>query len=124
MVFFVEILVRLGPKKVDFGSPLAPSWSQNGAQNHPSGAKKGPESTIPRTLLRHWKRALKKHNMLAFFTALFPSSLSERSFIQKYYANAFGKPLNQNKKKTHPNIQRLNETMTIFSKTSSALHQT
>ena len=96
---FFEFLVRLGAKKVDFGSPLAPSWSQNGAQNHPSGAKKGPESTIPRTILRHWKRALKKHNMLAFFTALFPSSFSERSFIQKYYANAFGKPLNPNKKK-------------------------
>ena len=109
--------MRLGAKKVDFGSPLAPSWSQNGAQNHPSGAKKGPESIIPRTILRHWKRALKKHNMLAFFTALFPSSFSERSFIQKYYANAFGKPLNQNKK-MNPNIQRLNETMTIFSKTS------
>ena len=99
IVFFFDFLVRLGAKKVDFGSPLAPSWSQNGAQNHPSGAKKGPESIIPRTILRHWKRALKKHNMLAFFTALFPSSLSERSFIQKYYANAFGKPLNPNKKK-------------------------
>ena len=99
IIFLIEILVRLGAQKLDFGSPLAPSWSQNGAQNHPSGAKKGPESIIPRTILRHWKRALKKHNMLAFFTALFPSSLSERSFIQKYYANAFGKPLNPNKKK-------------------------
>ena len=120
---FFEILMRLDAKKLDFGSPLAPSWSQNGAQNRPSGAKKGPESIIPRTILRHWKRALKKHNMLAFFTALFPSSLSERSFIQKYYANAFGKPLNP-QKKTNPNIQRLNETMTIFSKTSSAIHRT
>ena len=96
---FLEFLVRLGAKKVDFGSPLAPSWSQNGAQNHPSSAQNGPESIIPRTILRHWKRALKKHNMLAFFTALFPSSLSERSFIQKYYANAFGKLLNPNEKK-------------------------
>ena len=137
--------MRLGAKKLDFGSPLAPSWSQNGApwrpagpnmapkitqvvpKSHPSGAKKGPESIIPRTILRHWKRALKKHNMLAFFTALFPSSLSERSFIQKYYANAFGKPRNQNKKKhkhSNPNIQRLNETMAIFSKSSSAIQQT
>ena len=106
IVFLFEILVRLGAKKVDFGSPLAPSWSQNGAQNHPSGAKKGPESIIPRTILRHWKRALKKHNMLAFFTALFPSSLSERSFIQKYYANAFGKPLNQNKKRKQIQIYK------------------
>ena len=35
---FFEILVRLGAKKLDFGSPLAPSWAQNGAQNRPSGA--------------------------------------------------------------------------------------
>ena len=44
IVFFFNFLVRLGAKKVDFGSPLAPSWSPNGAQNHPSGAKKSPKS--------------------------------------------------------------------------------
>ena len=36
---FFEILGRLGAKKLDFGSPLAPSWAPNGAQNRPSGAK-------------------------------------------------------------------------------------
>ena len=59
--------------------------------------------------------------MLAFFTALFPSSLSERSFIQKYYANAFGKPLNP-KQKQNTTIQRLNETMTIFHQPSIELN--
>ena len=43
LFFSLIFLVRLGAKKVDFGSPLAPSWSQNGAQNHPSGAKKSPK---------------------------------------------------------------------------------
>ena len=37
---FFSIFWRLGAKRVDFGSPLAPSWVQNGAQNRPSGAKK------------------------------------------------------------------------------------
>ena len=103
--------MRLGAKKVDFGSPLAPSWGPNGPKivkklsgrcspfrdsflfesfwcdlvpkrsilgapwrpagpqmapkitqvvpkSHPSGAKKGPESIIPRIVLRHWKRAM------------------------------------------------------------------
>ena len=36
---FFEILVRLGAKKFDFVSPLAPSWAQHGAQNRPSSAK-------------------------------------------------------------------------------------
>ena len=31
--------MRLDAKKLDFGSPLAPSWVPNGAQNRPSGAK-------------------------------------------------------------------------------------
>ena len=35
-----SIILRLGAKKVDFGSPLAPSWVQNGVRNRPSGAKK------------------------------------------------------------------------------------
>ena len=48
---FFEFLVRLGAKKVDFGSPLAPSWGPNraqnlpkGAQNRPSGAKMAPKN--------------------------------------------------------------------------------
>ena len=36
---FFEALVRLDAKMLDLGSPLAPSWAQNGAQNRPSGAK-------------------------------------------------------------------------------------
>ena len=35
---------RLGAKKMDFRSPLGSSWVQNGAQNHPSGAKMLTES--------------------------------------------------------------------------------
>ena len=34
---FFEIFARLGAKKLDFGSPLAPSWAQSVAQNRPSG---------------------------------------------------------------------------------------
>ena len=36
--FFV-ILARPGAKKLDFGTPLAPSWAPNGAQNRASLAK-------------------------------------------------------------------------------------
>ena len=43
---FFEILVRLGVKKLDFVSPLAPSWDQNGAQNRPNGAKGPPRATV------------------------------------------------------------------------------
>ena len=103
---FLNFWCDLVPKRSILGAPwrpagpqMAPKITQVVPKSHPSGAKKGPESIIACTILRHWKRALKKHNMLAFFTALFPSSLSERSFIHKYYANAFGKPLNPNKKK-------------------------
>ena len=39
---FFEFLVRLGAKRVDFGSPLAPSWGPNGAQNRPKGAQNRP----------------------------------------------------------------------------------
>ena len=42
---FFEFLVRLGAKKVDFGSPLAPSWAPNGAQNRPKGAQNRPSGT-------------------------------------------------------------------------------
>ena len=35
---FFDILARLDTKMLDFGSPLAPSWAQNGAQNRTSGA--------------------------------------------------------------------------------------
>ena len=35
---FFDILARLDAKMLDFGSPLAPSWAQNGAQNRTSGA--------------------------------------------------------------------------------------
>ena len=36
---FFDILARLDAKTADFGTPLAPSWAPNGAQNRPSGAK-------------------------------------------------------------------------------------
>ena len=116
-----------------FWCDLVPKRSILGAPWRPAGPKMAPKITqvVPKGARKYnpshhfapLETSTKKHNMLAFFTALFPSSLSERSFIQKYYANAFGKPLNPNKK-NNPNIQRLNETMTIFSKTSSAIHQT
>ena len=51
---FFEILVRLEAKKRDFGSPLAPSWAQSGAQNRPSGTKnpqKKHKMVLPRTVL-------------------------------------------------------------------------
>ena len=35
--------MRLDGKMLDFGTPLAPSWVPNGAQNHPSVAKKPPK---------------------------------------------------------------------------------
>ena len=33
---FFDFLVHLGAKMLDFGTPLVPSWLQNGAQNRPS----------------------------------------------------------------------------------------
>ena len=36
---FCRLLSRLGAKMADFGTPLAPSGVQNGAQNRPSGAQ-------------------------------------------------------------------------------------
>ena len=36
---FFDILAHPRTKTVDFGTPLAPSWAPNGAQNRPSGAK-------------------------------------------------------------------------------------
>ena len=41
---FFDFLVHLGAKMLDFGTPLVPSWLQNGTQNHPSGAKMTPIS--------------------------------------------------------------------------------
>ena len=61
---FFEILVRLGAKKLDFVSPLAPSWAQNGTQNRPNGAKNG-SRTFPGQL---------------HCADLLPRSLSERSW--------------------------------------------
>ena len=40
---FFEVLVRLDAKTLDFGTPLAPSGVQNGAQNRPSGTQKPPK---------------------------------------------------------------------------------
>ena len=31
--------MRLDAKMLDFGTPLAPSWAQNGARNRPAAAK-------------------------------------------------------------------------------------
>ena len=38
---FFEILAHPGAKTLDFGTPLAPSWAPNDAQNRPSGAQNG-----------------------------------------------------------------------------------
>ena len=34
----MRLWARLDAQMLDFGTPLAPSWDQNGAQNRPSGA--------------------------------------------------------------------------------------
>ena len=77
------------------GAQLVPKWRPKSLK----WCQKGPRKYNLSHYFAPMETSTKKHNMLALFTALFPSSLSERSFIQKYYANAFGKPLNPNKKK-------------------------
>ena len=42
---FFEILMRLDAKKLDFGSPLAPSWAQNAEPHRPSCSKKAPKTS-------------------------------------------------------------------------------
>ena len=61
---FFRLLMRLGAKMMDFGTPLAPSGVQNGARNRPSGAK-NPLFSLQRAHL--------------FFSSL-PRSLSEGSW--------------------------------------------
>ena len=41
---FFEILAHPGAKTLDFGTPLAPNWAPNDAQNHPSGVQTAPIS--------------------------------------------------------------------------------
>ena len=60
---FFDILAHPGAKTLDFGTPLAPSWAPNGAQNRPSGVKNG---------LRTFPVELHCADLL-------PGSLSERS---------------------------------------------
>ena len=45
---FFEFLVRLGAKKIDFGSPLAPSWAPNGAKIGQRASKIA--NTVPKWL--------------------------------------------------------------------------
>ena len=42
---FFEILMRLDAKKLDFESPLAPSWAQNAEPHRPSCSKKAPKTS-------------------------------------------------------------------------------
>ena len=131
-IFFFDFLVRLGAKKIDFGSPLALSWSPNGAQNHPSGAKKSPKSCQkgsrkynPSHYFAPLETSTKKniicwHSSPPCFRVRFRSVPLSKNIMQMHLANHWTKT----KKNTNPNIQRLNETMIIFSKTSSAIHPT
>ena len=63
---FFNILGRLGAKKLDFGSPFAPSWAQNGAQNRPSGAKWHPLLKPAAAFLETWNRFAAKVAFGAF----------------------------------------------------------
>ena len=64
---FFEFLVRLGAKKVDFGSPLAPSWAPNGAQNRPSGAKWLQKTVGDRALCHPFSQPFPKIDLLMHF---------------------------------------------------------
>ena len=68
---FFEFLVRLGAKKVDFGSPLAPSWGPNSAQNRPKGAQNRPSGAKMRPFSQ--RRG-------ALFPTYFHNYFSERSW--------------------------------------------
>ena len=68
---FLSFWCDLGPKRSILGAPwrpagpqMAPKITQVVPKSHPSGAKKGPESIIPRIVLRHWKRAMINEKMI------------------------------------------------------------
>ena len=52
---FFEALVRLDAKMLDLGTPLAPSWAQNGGQNRASIAKRLKKSIRGAHFLWSWK---------------------------------------------------------------------
>ena len=67
LFFLLRFWCGLVPKRSILGAPwraagpkMAPKIILVVPKSHPSGAKKGPESIIPRTILRHRKRALTK----------------------------------------------------------------
>ena len=75
---FFRILAYPGAKTLDFGTPLAPSWAPNDAQNRPSGAKK-PQ---------------KKHKMVLTFADLLLGSFLER--CPAPFPSIWGSPGHQN----------------------------
>ena len=48
---FFRLLKRPGAKMLDFGTPLASSFAQNGAQNRPSGVKNASRTSLGGLLL-------------------------------------------------------------------------
>ena len=65
VIHFLRFWCDLVPKTSILGAPrrpdvaqMAPQIAQVVPKSHPSGAKKGPESIIPRIVLHHWKQAM------------------------------------------------------------------
>ena len=62
---FSHFFCDLVPKRLILGAPwrsagpqMAPKITQVVPKSHPSGAKKDPESIIPRIVLHHWTRTM------------------------------------------------------------------
>ena len=66
---FFKILVRPGTKKLDFVSPLAPSWVPNGSQNRSKGAQNRPSGTKMRPFSQRWVALFGASFFLWFFGA-------------------------------------------------------
>ena len=70
--------MRLDAKMLDFGTPLAPSWGPNGAQNRPNGAKMSLKSSalVPKSDL--WNCLVSKITFGAFLGIIFLDFRSTR----------------------------------------------
>ena len=68
---FFRLLMRLGAKMMDFGTPLAPSGVQNDAQNRPSGVKIGFRKLPSRFQKKHLlPKTLSERNLAPFWSIL------------------------------------------------------